>query len=72
MSKKDVKILLLGVLLGVIFTLLMVRILDASNNELILEEDLISDQDFSFETESSESAQESTKSGVDQQDLQPF
>ncbi len=72
MAKKDLKILLLGILVGVVVTLLCVRLLDTSNNELVVEEDLMSDQDFSFSTESGQSVTESTMSGVDEQDLKPF
>jgi hypothetical protein len=70
MSKKDLKILLLEVLIGIVLALLLVRTLDTMSNELVVEEDLMSDQDFSFETDSSQSVIESTMSGADELDLE--
>lgn len=68
MKNEKVKILFIGFLIGIVFTLILVRIFDAFNSETTFEEEYLNDQELLNEYEQFDNS----KTGSDSADTKYF
>ncbi len=72
MKNKDLKILLIGFLIGVVITLVFVRIADELSQEVIILDEELDEYFVPTDNEATDSGIESSMSAVEQFELESF